>query len=67
LGQEHMLMASWWVCKLMKWLVEKMASWWNDKLRKCKLMKCQVDEMSSWWNVKLKKSQVDQMTTYPNS
>jgi hypothetical protein len=28
----------------MKWQVDEMTSWWNDKL-----MKWQVDEMTSWW------------------
>jgi hypothetical protein len=27
----------------MKWQVDEMTSWWNDKL-----MKWQVDEMTSW-------------------
>ncbi len=31
----------------MKWLVDEMASWWNEKL-----MKLQVDEMASWCNAK---------------
>ncbi len=45
----------------MKWQVDQMTSWWNDKL-----MKWQVDEMTSWWNDKLMKWQVDEMTSWPN-
>ncbi len=33
---------------LMKWKVDKMISWWNDKFTKLK-----VDEMASWHNGKL--------------
>jgi len=55
-------MTSWWNDKLMKWQVDEMTSWWNDKL-----MKCQADEMTSWWNDKLIKCEIDEMASWLNA
>jgi len=44
------------VSKLMKWQVEELTSWRNDKL-----MKWQVDEITHWQNGKLKKLHIDKI------
>ncbi len=54
-------MTSWWNDKLMKWQVDEMTSWWNDYI-----MKWQADEMISSWNDKLMKWQADEMISSLN-
>ncbi len=55
-------MTSWWNDKLMKWQVDEMTSWWNDKL-----MTWQVDDMTSWWNDTLMKWQVVELISWWNN
>jgi hypothetical protein len=39
----------------MKWKVDEMASWWNDKLIKWQVHETKVNEMKNLWNGKLVK------------
>ncbi len=50
----------------MKWQVDEVASWWNDKLMKWLVDEMAVDEMASWWNGKLMKMQVNEMASWFN-
>ncbi len=54
-------MTSWWNGKLTKWHIDEMECWWNDKLTKWK-----VDKMAHWWNYKLMKWLVDKMASWHN-